>query len=131
MRGIGMSSFPSPSGYSSHSRLRRPDTSVSTAPSKRSSKPKTTRPRIASSTTGEVSFREIVESFASDANLLFLPTGRSNEKGSPLYRIAKTVDGKSGVTIYLTGDVVYVLDKEGVGRPVALEDMVQRAGGGV
>jgi tuftelin-interacting protein 11 len=87
-----------------------------------SSKPKPSHHTIAAETT----FRAIVEEFASAANLIFLATGKAHERGYPLFRVSSNVDGKSGVTVYLENDVVFLLDK-GEWRPVGLEQMVEKA----
>lgn len=76
----------------------------------------------------EVTFRAVVEEYAAENNLVFMPTGRSHEvTGSPLFRVSPGVDGKGGVTIYLRGDVVYVLDKSGTSQPVGVAEMVELA----
>lgn len=103
---------------------------VSTRHSKASSSSKA-KPSIASSTlagTTEVSFRTIVEEMAAESNLLFVATGRTNERGYQLFRVSKGVDGKSGVTVYLDGDVVWLQGgKEGEWEPVSIGGMVEKA----
>lgn len=72
-----------------------------------------------------MSFRTIVEEVAAAANLIFLPTGKSHERGYALFRASQTVDGK-GATVYLDADVVYILDG-GTYRPVSVEEMCRIA----
>lgn len=57
---------------------------------------------------------------------MFLATGKSDERGHALFRVSQTIDGKSGVTVYLEDDVVWVLEK-GEYKPVGVEEMVRRA----
>jgi tuftelin-interacting protein 11 len=74
----------------------------------------------------DVSFRSVVEEIAAESNLMLLATGKAHEKGYALFRVSQTVDGKSGVTVYLNDDVVWLLDK-GEYKPVSVEEMVKRA----
>ncbi|KAK4698524.1 tuftelin-interacting protein 11, partial [Phenoliferia sp. Uapishka_3] len=106
-------------------RLKRPDT----RPSSTSSSSHKSKSKTSSSTAPaqiEVSFRSIVEEIAAASNLIFVATGKAHEKGHALFRVSQTVDGKSGVTVYLDDDVVWV--SEGASwKPVGVEDMVRRA----
>jgi len=76
----------------------------------------------------DVTFRSVVEEMAADNNLVFMPTGRSHEKsGMPLYRVSSSIDGRSGVTVYLQGDVVYLVDGTDASKPISVQSMVERA----
>jgi tuftelin-interacting protein 11 len=76
----------------------------------------------------EVTFRSIVEEFASSHNLLFIPTGKSEEKSRmPLFRLSQNLDGKGGINVYLLDDVVWAPDGESGYRAIPLDEMVLRA----
>lgn len=93
---------------------------------------KTTRegtPRSRPSRVQEITFRSIVEDYASSHDLLFVPTGRAHEKSRmPLFRVSETVDGKGGVLVYILDDAVWALEN-GEYRAISLESMVVRARG--
>lgn len=75
----------------------------------------------------EITFRSIVEDFVASHNLLFMPAGKVHERTRvPLFRVAKTVDGKGGLLVYLLDDAVWAPDGEEY-RAITLEDMVLRA----
>ena len=85
-------------------------------------KEKKTRP----SRTQEITFREIVEEFVASHNLLFIPAGKVHEKSRmPLFRVAKSLDGKGGLLVYLLDDAVWLPEGDDV-RAITLEDMVLR-----
>jgi tuftelin-interacting protein 11 len=80
----------------------------------------------------EITFREIVEEYASKHNLLLVPTGRAHELSRmPLFRVSKTADGRGGLVIYILDDAVWAPDKDAADskayRAISLEDMVVRA----
>lgn len=79
-------------------------------------------------TQAEITFRTVVEEIAAENNLIFMPTGRSHEiSGMPLFRVSTGIDGKSGVTVYLQGDVVYAQDAaSGAWKPISVQEMVDR-----
>ncbi|KAI5479686.1 tuftelin-interacting protein 11 [Pseudohyphozyma bogoriensis] len=106
-------------------RLKRPDTTSGAGTPSSSRTKSSTKPKPAP-VAAEVSFRSVVEEVAAAANLVFLNTGKTDEKGHALFRISKGIDGKSGVTIYLDDDVVW-LSEGGGWKPVGVEDMIQRA----
>lgn len=79
--------------------------------------------------TAEITFRSIVEDFAAQHNLLFIPTGKTHERSRmPLYKVSPNVDGKGGITAYILDDAVWTADGGGEDyRAIGLEDMVLRA----
>lgn len=80
-----------------------------------------------SSRGAEITFRAVVEEVAADNNLLFMATGRSHEgSGLPLFRVSSGIDGKSGVTVYLQGDVIYAMEGTS-SKPISVQTMVERA----
>lgn len=112
-------------GPEASTRLPRPDhrTSTTAAPA---AKPKE-KPRPAR--TQEITFRSIVEDYAASHNLLFMPTGRVDERSRmPLYRVSQSADGKGGALVYILDDAVWASDGGGEEyRAITLEDMVLRA----
>lgn len=65
----------------------------------------------------EISFREIVEEWCADVDLLLVPTREATDMGLPLYRL-KDAGGKgAGLAIYLQNDVVYANE---TGQPFGL-----------
>ncbi|TDL21778.1 TFP11-domain-containing protein [Rickenella mellea] len=86
--------------------------------------------RTRPSRTYEITFRSIVEDFIASHNLLFLPAGKVEEKSRlPLFRVAKTVEGKAGLLVYLLDDAVWAADADGGSdwRAISLENVVLRA----
>lgn len=84
-------------------------------------------PKSRPSRTQEITFRSIVEEFASSHNLLFIPAGKVEEKSRmPLFRVSQTADGKGGLLVYILDDAVWASDGD-VYRAIGLEDMVLRA----
>ncbi|KAJ5983407.1 hypothetical protein N7481_005506 [Penicillium waksmanii] len=81
----------------------------------------------------EPAFKDIVESWCMDQELLIRPLREAHPKnGLPLFRITASVTGSGGVVAYLQGDVVWVQNKKAkdVWEPMGLEDqLVERAEG--
>ena len=86
--------------------------------------------------TQEVTFKTIVEEYAADHNLLFMPTGKAHVKSRmPLYRISPGEDGgKKGLLVYVLDDAVWASVEKGIigseedeFRAISLDDMVNRA----
>lgn len=89
--------------------------------------PKAKAPKARPARTQEITFRSIVEDYASSHNLLFMPTGRAHEKSRmPLFRVSPTADGKGGLLVYIVDDAVWAPDGDDY-RAVSLENMVLRA----
>lgn len=66
----------------------------------------------------EISFREIVEEWCADVDLLLMPTREATDLGLPLYRL-KDAGGKgAGLAIYMQNDVVYANE---TGQPYGLD----------
>nr|ODN90675.1 hypothetical protein L203_01786 [Cryptococcus depauperatus CBS 7841] len=78
----------------------------------------------------EITFRNIVEQYAAEHDLVFFPIGKSHEKtGKPLFKVSKNVDGRGGVTVYVGDEAVYAQMEDKEYRAIMLDDMVKRAGG--
>ena len=114
-------------GTDAPTRLPRPDHTV---PLSIGTTPPATRPKEKPrpARTQEITFRSIVEEYASSHNLLFLPTGKAHEQSRmPLYRASPSADGKGGVLVYILDDAVWAADANGEYRAITMEDMVLRA----
>ncbi|CAG8488175.1 14244_t:CDS:2 [Gigaspora rosea] len=74
----------------------------------------------------EITFKEIVEEFAEEENLLFLPTNKNHKiSGKPLYRLGRTQGGAGGLTLYLEDDVMYV--KQGLEwLPMGFDEVLEK-----
>ncbi|KAI5999398.1 GC-rich sequence DNA-binding factor-like protein-domain-containing protein [Pisolithus orientalis] len=109
-------------------KLERPDyraelvaTAVGPTTTDVSNPPKKTVP----SRTQEVTFRSIVEDYAAEHNLLFIPTGRAHEKSRmPLFRVSNA-SGKGGILVYVQDDAVWAPERDEY-RAITLEEMVLR-----
>ena len=90
--------------------------------------PSTTAKKGTTARVLESSFKSIVEEYAAEHELLFMPTGKVHERSRvPMYRVTARMDGKGGVVVYILDDMIWVVeagnesgDVEGVG----LEEMV-------
>lgn len=112
-------------GPDAPTRLPRPDHRAPLATTPTPSKKGT--PNVRPVRTQEITFRSIVEDYASSHNLLFIPAGRVHEKSRmPLFRISQTVDGKGGLLVYIMDDAVWAPDGDEY-RAISLENMVLRA----
>lgn len=115
-------------GPDAPTRLPRPEHKPPSGPSSRAATPKAEPLRsVRPARTQEITFRSIVEDFASSHNLLFMPTGRAHEKSRmPLFRVSQTTDGKGGLLVYILDDAVWAPDGDDY-RAISLESMVLRA----
>lgn len=110
------------------SQLPRPDVQTSGIPAGQTKARITAKVR--SSRTQEITFRSIVDDYASSHNLIFFPAGKVDEKtGHALFRVSKNVDGKGGLLVYIADDAVWASDGDRY-RAIPLEEMVLRASKG-
>lgn len=108
-------------------KLKRPDyreelaaAAIGTSTTNVSAPPKKTVPLR----TQEVTFRSIVEEYAAEHNLLFIPTGRAHEKSRmPLFRVSNA-SGKGGILVYVQDDAVWAPAEGDEYRAITLEEMV-------
>lgn len=110
------------------SQLPQPDTRAAGIPAA----PEKTRAAAMtkSSRAHEITFRSIVDDYASSHNLMFYPAGKVDEKtGHALFRVSKSADGKGGLLVYIADDAVWAMDGEQY-RAIPLEEMVLRASKG-
>ena len=120
-------------GVAAPQQLRRPvfkplQPSGKSKDKSKSSKASTPVPRVPAEEE-DFTFRTLAEEYAAQKDLIFVPLGRSHPgTGKPLFRVAKGVDGKKGVTVYVGDEAVYALTEDGSFRAVTLEDMAKRAG---
>ncbi|KZT37727.1 TFP11-domain-containing protein [Sistotremastrum suecicum HHB10207 ss-3] len=83
--------------------------------------------KVPPSRTAEITFRALVEDFASSHNLLFIPLGRSHPTSRmPLYRVSAGIDGKNGLTVFIMDDAVWLVEGDDY-HAISLEDMILRA----
>ncbi|KAI9858195.1 MAG: hypothetical protein M1813_007844 [Trichoglossum hirsutum] len=89
--------------------------------------------RTPTTATDAPTFRDVIEAWCSDENLLLMPLREAHETtGLPLFRITASANGKGGVIVYLKGDVVWAQNKKnkGVWEPVGLGlALIERAEG--
>ncbi|KAH7890776.1 TFP11-domain-containing protein [Phlebopus sp. FC_14] len=112
-------------GVDAPTRLRRPDLRVELAAADGVQRTGTSK-KVLTSHTQEITFRAIVEEFAAQHNLLFMPTGRAHEKSRmPLFKVSST-GGKGGLLVYVQDDAVWAQDGEDY-RAITLEEMALRA----
>ncbi|CAG8583192.1 422_t:CDS:10 [Cetraspora pellucida] len=100
-------------------------------PSQRDEVPDSEQPFLSTKYTpiideAEITFKEIVEEFAEEQNLLFLPTNKNHGvSGKPLYRIGRSAGGTGGLTLYLDDDVMYV--KQGLEwLPMGFDEVLEK-----
>ncbi|KAG8899112.1 hypothetical protein FRB99_006936 [Tulasnella sp. 403] len=115
-------------GASAPQRLKKPSfkpLSSTSAPDLGSEKK---RP-VAAGPGADITFRSIVEDYAAQHNLLFIPTGKTHEKSRmPLYKVSTNVEGKGGITVYVLDDAVWApVDGGEEYRAIGLDEMVLRA----
>ncbi|KAL4245226.1 TFP11/STIP family protein [Abortiporus biennis] len=115
-------------GPEAPTRLAKPEFRPAKSSSAPSSRGTTPRPTVVRPTrTQEITFRSIVEDYASSHNLLFIPTGKAHEKSRmPLFRVSQSADGKGGLLVYILDDAVWAPDGDEY-RAITLESMVLRA----
>ncbi|KAJ4295192.1 hypothetical protein N0V90_007202 [Kalmusia sp. IMI 367209] len=90
-------------------------------------------PKSAQQEPEEVSFKDIVESWCAEENLLLMPLRKKDETtGMALFRIAASATGAGGVIVNFKGDNIFAQNKKdkSVWDPVGLdEELVSRAEG--
>lgn len=126
-RGLQLMNTAIALGPDAPTRLERPDWRAELAATAAgATAPKTAiPPKTAPSRTQGITFRAIVEEYAAEHNLLFLPTGRAHEKSRmPLFRISNA-SGKGGILVYVQDDAVWGPDGDEY-RALTLEEMVLR-----
>lgn len=113
-------------GPNAPTQLPRPEHHRSPSPAAVAGKQKAT-PKPRPARTQEITFRSIVEDYASSHNLLFMPAGRAHEKSRmPLFRVSPTADGKGGLLVYIQDDAVWAPNGDDY-QAISLENMVLRA----
>lgn len=113
-------------GVDAPTKLIRPDTKVELATAAGIIKGAIKDTAVPKSRTHEITFRSIVEEFAAEHNLLFMPTGRAHETSRmPLFRVSGP-SGKGGVLVYVQDDAVWAPEGDEY-RAITLEEMVVRA----
>ncbi|KAK3842731.1 MAG: GC-rich sequence DNA-binding factor-like protein-domain-containing protein [Linnemannia gamsii] len=80
-----------------------------------------------------VSFKDLVQDYATQNSLLFVMTKQSHERsGRPLYRLGGNSTGTAGgILVHMTEEVAFVKAEDtGVWMPTGLEELMVLAGGG-
>ncbi|KAF9089197.1 hypothetical protein BGX29_012171 [Mortierella sp. GBA35] len=80
-----------------------------------------------------VSFKDLVQDYATQNSLLFVMTKLSHERsGRPLYRLGGNSTGTAGgILVHLTEEVAFVKAEDtGIWMPTGLEELMVLAGGG-
>ncbi|KAF9144352.1 hypothetical protein BGX30_013060 [Mortierella sp. GBA39] len=80
-----------------------------------------------------VSFKELVQDYATQNSLLFVMTKLSHERsGRPLYRLGGNSTGTAGgILVHMTEEVAFVKAEDtGIWMPTGLEELMVLAGGG-
>ncbi|KAI9821468.1 MAG: hypothetical protein M1832_003314 [Thelocarpon impressellum] len=81
----------------------------------------------------ETTFRDVVEDFCADENLLLVPLREAHaQNGQPLFRITASADARGGAVVFFRGDVVWAQRKgdRSAWEPVGLDEgLVARAEG--
>ncbi|KAF2830883.1 TFP11-domain-containing protein [Ophiobolus disseminans] len=73
----------------------------------------------------ELSFKEVVEEFCAEENLLMIPLREAHDvTGLPLFRVTASATGKGGAVAYLKGDILWVQNKKdkSVWEPMGLDE---------
>ncbi|CBX94343.1 hypothetical protein IAQ61_009949 [Plenodomus lingam] len=81
----------------------------------------------------EATFKDVVEEFCAEENLLLIPLREAHEvTGLPLFRITASATGRGGAVAYLKGDVLWVQNKKdkSIWEPTGLDEgLVAKAEG--
>ncbi|KAF9183347.1 hypothetical protein BGZ51_002730 [Haplosporangium sp. Z 767] len=80
-----------------------------------------------------VSFKDLVQDYATQNSLLFVMTKQMHERsGRPLYRLGGNSTGTAGgILVHMTDEVAFVRSEEtGVWMPTSLEELMVLGGGG-
>ncbi|KAG0275174.1 hypothetical protein BGZ95_009109 [Linnemannia exigua] len=80
-----------------------------------------------------VSFKDLVQDYATQNSLLFVMTKQSHERsGRPLYRLGGNSTGTAGgILVHMTEEVAFVkAEGTGIWMPTGLEELMVLAGGG-
>lgn len=114
-------------GPDAPTQLPRPDHLSEKVPSSPKRNGSAVAPKAKSARVQEVTFRSVIEDFAASHNLLFIPTGRVDEKSRmQLFRVSQTADGKGGLLVYIQDDAIWAPDGDEY-RAITPQDMVLRA----
>ena len=77
-------------------------------------------------------FRDAVEDWCTDHNLLLIPLRKAHEaSGTPLFRITASASGSGGSVVYFQGDVIWAQNKKNkeLWEPLGLEELLERIEG--
>ncbi|KAF8251598.1 TFP11-domain-containing protein [Wilcoxina mikolae CBS 423.85] len=77
----------------------------------------------------ETTFRDVVEDWCAENNLLLVPLRKAHEaSGNPLFRITESASGSGGVVCYFRGDVVWCQDRKNreLWEPMGLSTILEQ-----
>jgi tuftelin-interacting protein 11 len=70
----------------------------------------------------EASFKDVVELWCEEENLILVPLRKAHDNGQPLFRITASATGKGGVLVYFKGDIIWAQKRgEEIWEQVALD----------
>jgi tuftelin-interacting protein 11 len=70
----------------------------------------------------EASFKDVVELWCEEENLILVPLRKAHDNGQPLFRITASATGKGGVLVYFKGDIIWAQKRgEEMWEQVALD----------
>lgn len=114
-------------GPDAPAKLPRPERRPGSPAPPTAAKAPATNIRHTTSRTQEITFRSIVEDYAAQHNLLFIPAGKVEENSRmPLFKVSQRADGKGGLLVYIEDDAVWAQDGDSY-RAIGLDNMVLRA----
>lgn len=114
-------------GPDAPTKLQRPERRLGSPAPPAAAKPSAAKGRPAAARTQEITFRSIVEEYAAQHNLMFVPAGKVHETSRmPLFKVSQRADGKGGLSVYVEDDAVWAPDGDTY-RAISLENMVLRA----
>jgi tuftelin-interacting protein 11 len=119
-QGLSLTKLPSPVTVQ-----RRPETEWKST-NKMPRRTEVTKPVVVGE---ETTFRDVLEDFCAENDLLFIPLRPAHEDGNPLFRVTAHADGKGGVVGYIgKGDVLYVQStRQGPFKPESLDRLPELA----
>lgn len=82
-------------------------------------------PPRAAAVVEETTFKDVVEEFCAEENLLLIPLREAHDQtGLPLFRVTASATGRGGAVAYLKGDVLWVQNKKdkSIWEPTGLDE---------
>lgn len=86
-------------------------TSEAAAKKEKKEKRRKAREAKAAAEAEETSFRDVLENWCAENDLLLIPLRKSHSNGAPLFRISESAAGTGGLVVYIREDVVWMKEK--------------------